>query len=91
MIVFLYASEFWLPKKGFDNFNNLAHPERKRIMQTKTETGKQKENPTLDNVTAGNCTELPEEIFLLLGSPYEILEPYNKPFWDIFEICLLSG
>merc|ERR1712143_147864 len=33
------------------------------------------------------------EIFqlLLLGSPCKNLEPYDKPFWDIFEISPFSG
>ena len=30
-------------------------------------------------------------IFLLLGSPYTISEPYKKAFWDIFEISPFSG
>ena len=30
-------------------------------------------------------------LFLLLGSPRKKLEPYDKPFWNIFENSIFSG
>ena len=30
-------------------------------------------------------------LFMLLGSPHKNLEPYHKPFWNIFENSPFSG